>query len=94
MSENTEIGDLIREIGWSTRELARRWDCNERTARGWAEYTEDDAGRRLGGITPPVELLPWLRFIARTISANPPPDNWRVRLRRPDTAEDDHRAPG
>ena len=79
MTHPTEIGTLCREIGWSTREMARRWKCHERTARGWAEYVADGDGNRLRGITPPVYLLPWLRRIATAIRINPPPDNWRVR---------------
>jgi len=91
MSNETEIGNLCREIGWSTRELARRWKCNERTARGWAEYQEDEHGARISGVTPPMMLLPWLRFIANTIRANPPPEDWRVRaVNHPDQESDQH----
>jgi hypothetical protein len=76
VAEETEIGNLCREIGWPIRELARRMGCNDRTARGWAEYTGDGAGKK-----PPDGLVAWLRFIARTIAANPPPADWRVRNR-------------
>ncbi len=69
----TEAGNLTREIGWSVRELARRWDCSERTARAWLEYVP---GKRL---QPPEELLPWLRAIAAALRDNPVPRDWRQR---------------
>ena len=86
MGGKTEMGDLLREIGWSAREMGHRVGCDERTARGWVEYTEDEHGHRLTGRYPPPVILPWLRFIARTITANPPP-SWRVRRVRETPAE-------
>jgi hypothetical protein len=85
-SHRTEIGERCREIGWSMRQLAARWDCHERLARGWAEFTVDAAGNRKSGVTPPAELLPWLRDIAKAIAAHPVPRDWRARIRKPGNA--------
>ena len=86
--KESKIGSLLRSIGWSTRELARRWDCSERTARAWAEFEEVGPGEKRRGLQPPDMLLPWLQFISRTIEANPPPQDWRQRMVSQKSAED------
>jgi hypothetical protein len=75
---HTEIGALLHEIGWSTRDLAARWRCHERTARYWANW--EPGGKN----QPPDSLLPRLRAIAAAIRANAPPDDWyeEIRLRQ------------
>ena len=78
MNEDTEIGDLCREIGWRMGDLGDHVGVNNRTARAWAEYTEDAHGTRQSGQKPPAGLLEWLRGVAGYLRANPPPD-WRTR---------------
>jgi hypothetical protein len=91
MSANTEFGDLCWTIGWSMRELADRLGCGDRKVRSWASYQENEAGERIVGREPPPQIMAWLRFLANTITANPPPTDWRLRrLNLESRAENPH----
>jgi transcriptional regulator with XRE-family HTH domain len=54
---------LLRRIGWSRRELARRLECSEAMVRNW-EANEA-----------PAQVMAWLRYTADQL---PPPPNWRA----------------
>jgi len=63
-----ELGDVLREIGWLPRELARRLSVRSATVADWL------TGRR----NIPPNLEQWL-YRVRDLQAQAPPlpDNWR-----------------
>lgn len=64
---SSELARLLVDIGWSQRELARRLNVTESTARSWC------TGRR----TPHDNVLTWLRDLAARLAAGPRyPDGW------------------
>ena len=66
-SDQDRLAELLREVGWSTMELARRLGIRETTPRSWL------AGRR--GVPPAV--LDWLRQVADAQAAAPRlPEGW------------------
>jgi transcriptional regulator with XRE-family HTH domain len=65
---STEVARLLAEIGWSQRELARRLNVTESSARAWA------TGRR----EPHFTVLEWLRGVRDRMHAGPRyPHGWQ-----------------
>lgn len=63
-----EMSEVLRQIGWTAGELARRLSVREDTVRGWLN------SRR--GV--PLNLERWLRQVRDTVNTAPRlPDDWR-----------------
>jgi DNA-binding transcriptional regulator YiaG len=64
---STELDELLRDIGWSPRELARRLGIGEATARSW------QTGRR----APHASVVEWLRVVRDKLQeAGSAPPGW------------------
>ena len=61
----------LKAIGWSVRELSKRLRCNPALAIRWTN----------GRSTIPEPLAKWLADLAKDHLDNPPPTDWRVRVR-------------
>jgi hypothetical protein len=62
-----EMGEVLRQIGWPTAELARRLNVREDSVRSWLN------GRR----EIPPNLERWLYAVRDSIASAPPlPDGW------------------
>lgn len=66
-SDREEFAALIREAGWSLREVARRLRTTETTPRQWA------SGRQ----SLPPTILPWIRDVVDGIRRAGAPEGWR-----------------
>jgi plasmid maintenance system antidote protein VapI len=66
--DGPEMAELLKRIGWSSNELARRLGVGYRSLNGW-----------LNGTRPiPENLAVWLREVAVALDNAPPlPDGWR-----------------
>ncbi len=86
--ERMHPGAALRVIGWSTREFARRVDCDDRTARRWIAGTLAMPEPLLNWLVElvyqkqamPPAVLEWLELWERFQADNPPPP-WRTSVR-------------
>jgi len=69
----TRLGECLKILGWSVRYFARvRLKCDPAIVSRWA----------LGTAPIPPTIAEWLERLAEDALANPPPDDWRVRVVR------------
>lgn len=65
--DHEEFSRLVRDAGWSIREVARRLGTAESTPRQWVSKR-----KRM-----PPQILPWMRRVVGGIQQAGAPDGWR-----------------